>query len=61
MLLYFLYLYIQFGTILATAHSVTDRFSPGVWYYPEDCVINSKIFLGPDLIEKSICVVLIFQ
>ena len=46
------YFDIKFGTILATAHSITDRFGPKVWYYPEDNVIKSKIFLRLDLIEN---------
>ena len=46
--IYFLYFDIKFGTIWATAHSITDRFGPEVHYQ----FINSKIFPGPGLIEK---------
>ena len=40
----------KFDTILATAHSITNRFGPTVLYLPEDNV-NSEIFLGSELIE----------
>ena len=51
----------KFGTILATAHSVTDRFGPVVWYLPEDNVINSKMFLWLDWIEKYPCWTMFFN